>query len=78
MESTDNHVNMVNEMLNGIRIIKYFAWFIRRLLGLWGRGLGILVGKGRVRVMRGWGRVPLPTSVTAAALIIVVLVFAYT
>ncbi|KAI8830154.1 hypothetical protein BC829DRAFT_410861 [Chytridium lagenaria] len=58
MESTDKHVNMVNEMLNGVRIIKYFAWFIRRLLGLWGRGLGILVGKGRVRVMRGRGEYP--------------------
>ncbi|KAI8849966.1 P-loop containing nucleoside triphosphate hydrolase protein [Chytridium lagenaria] len=26
MESTDKRVNIVNEMLNGIRIIKYFAW----------------------------------------------------
>ncbi|KAJ3089424.1 hypothetical protein HK102_006441, partial [Quaeritorhiza haematococci] len=35
MDSTDNRVNIMNEVLNGIRIIKYFAWepeFIKKIL----------------------------------------------
>ena len=35
MEATDNRVNITNEVLQGIRIIKYFAWepqFMERIL----------------------------------------------